>query len=117
MCASVCVCVSVRVCVRVCVCVSLLLADVCLCSGARIEEFFYEKLDKKIPLRTTNAELLGQHMLDAAKDFGPGTPYGKSPARGPFSTGVQGLGVTARGTFSSGTPGLGVLSYLSGGEK
>ncbi|XP_031433210.1 endophilin-B2b isoform X3 [Clupea harengus] len=47
-------------------------------TGARIEEFFYEKLDKKIPLRTTNAELLGQHMLDAAKDFGPGTPYGST---------------------------------------
>ncbi|XP_031433218.1 endophilin-B2b isoform X9 [Clupea harengus] len=46
--------------------------------SARIEEFFYEKLDKKIPLRTTNAELLGQHMLDAAKDFGPGTPYGST---------------------------------------
>lgn len=46
-------------------------------TGARIEEFFYEKLDKKIPSRTTNGELLGQYMLDAAKDFGPGTPYGR----------------------------------------
>ncbi|KAL4622623.1 endophilin-B2-like isoform X4 [Arapaima gigas] len=44
--------------------------------SARIEEFLYEKLDKKIPSRTTNAELLGQYMLEAAKDFGPGTPYG-----------------------------------------
>ncbi|XP_048114975.1 endophilin-B2b isoform X3 [Alosa alosa] len=47
-------------------------------TGARIEEFFYEKLDKKIPMRTTNGELLGQYMLDAAKDFGPGTPYGST---------------------------------------
>ncbi|XP_013997442.1 endophilin-B2b isoform X4 [Salmo salar] len=47
-------------------------------TGARIEEFFYEKLDKKIPSRTTNGELLGQYMLDAAKDFGPGTPYGST---------------------------------------
>ncbi|XP_076139717.1 endophilin-B2b isoform X1 [Alosa pseudoharengus] len=46
--------------------------------SARIEEFFYEKLDKKIPMRTTNGELLGQYMLDAAKDFGPGTPYGST---------------------------------------
>ncbi|KAI1882458.1 hypothetical protein AGOR_G00250960 [Albula goreensis] len=44
--------------------------------SARIEEFFYEKLDRKIPSRTTNGELLGQYMLDAAKDFGPATPYG-----------------------------------------
>lgn len=46
--------------------------------SARIEEFFYEKLDKKVPMRTTNGELLGQYMLDAAKDFGPGTPYGST---------------------------------------
>ncbi|XP_051951750.1 endophilin-B2-like isoform X4 [Xyrauchen texanus] len=46
--------------------------------SARIEGFFYEKLDKKIPSRATNAELLGQYMQDAAKDFGPGTPYGSS---------------------------------------
>ncbi|KAM3873890.1 endophilin-B2b [Diretmus argenteus] len=45
-------------------------------TGARIEEFLYEKLDKKLPSRSTNGELLGQYMLDAAKDFGPGTPYG-----------------------------------------
>ncbi|XP_056601539.1 endophilin-B2b isoform X3 [Triplophysa dalaica] len=44
--------------------------------SARIEEFVYEKLDKKLPSRTTNAELLGQYMQDAAKEFGPGTPYG-----------------------------------------
>ncbi|KAG9281733.1 endophilin-B2-like isoform X10 [Astyanax mexicanus] len=47
-------------------------------TGARIEEFFYEKLDKKAPTRTTNGELLGQYMQDAAKDFGPGTPYGST---------------------------------------
>ncbi|XP_019909155.1 endophilin-B2b isoform X10 [Esox lucius] len=47
-------------------------------TGARIEEFFYEKLDKKIPSRITNGELLGQYMMDAAKDFGPGTPYGST---------------------------------------
>ncbi|XP_035292014.1 endophilin-B2a isoform X12 [Anguilla anguilla] len=47
-------------------------------TGARIEEFLFEKLDRKVPSRTTNGELLGQYMLDAAKDFGPGTPYGST---------------------------------------
>ncbi|XP_052411851.1 endophilin-B2b isoform X2 [Carassius gibelio] len=46
--------------------------------SARIEEFFYEKLDRKIPSRITNAELLGQYMQDAAKEFGAGTPYGST---------------------------------------
>ncbi|XP_016517784.1 endophilin-B2 [Poecilia formosa] len=45
-------------------------------TGARIEEFIYDKLDRKLPSRTTNAELLGQFMLDAAKEFGADTPYG-----------------------------------------
>uniref|UniRef100_A0A087XKB6 SH3-domain GRB2-like endophilin B2b n=1 Tax=Poecilia formosa TaxID=48698 RepID=A0A087XKB6_POEFO len=44
--------------------------------SARIEEFIYDKLDRKLPSRTTNAELLGQFMLDAAKEFGADTPYG-----------------------------------------
>ncbi|XP_071337884.1 endophilin-B2a isoform X3 [Trachinotus anak] len=47
-------------------------------TGARIEEFLYEKLDRKAPSRITNAELLGQYMEDAAKEFGPGTPYGST---------------------------------------
>ncbi|XP_019747848.1 endophilin-B2b isoform X2 [Hippocampus comes] len=46
--------------------------------SARIEEFIYDKLEKKLPSRTTNAELLGQYMLDAANDFGSGTPYGST---------------------------------------
>uniref|UniRef100_A0A3P9ASR1 SH3 domain containing GRB2 like, endophilin B2 n=1 Tax=Maylandia zebra TaxID=106582 RepID=A0A3P9ASR1_9CICH len=46
--------------------------------SARIEEFIYDKLDKKLPSRTTNAELLGQYMLDAAIEFGSDTPYGKT---------------------------------------
>lgn len=45
--------------------------------GARIEEFIYDKLEKRLPSRTTNAELLGQYMLDAASDFGPEAPYGQ----------------------------------------
>ncbi|XP_068430376.1 endophilin-B2b [Clinocottus analis] len=46
--------------------------------SARIEEFIYDKLDKKLPSRTTNPELLGQSMLEAANDFGPATPYGST---------------------------------------
>lgn len=45
--------------------------------GARIEEFIYDKLDKKLPSRTTNPEVLGQYMLEAAKEFGAETPYGE----------------------------------------
>ncbi|KAM9465086.1 endophilin-B2a isoform 7-T7 [Salvelinus alpinus] len=47
-------------------------------TGARIEEFLYEKLDRTIPSRPNNGELLGHYMQDAAKDFGPGTPYGST---------------------------------------
>lgn len=49
-----------------------------LIPGARVEEFLYEKLDRKVPSRVTNGELLAQYMTEAANDFGPGTPYGKS---------------------------------------
>ncbi|XP_020345325.1 endophilin-B2 isoform X4 [Oncorhynchus tshawytscha] len=47
-------------------------------TGARIEEFLYEKLDRTVPSRPNNGELLGHYMQDAAKDFGPGTPYGST---------------------------------------
>ncbi|XP_019120989.1 endophilin-B2 isoform X6 [Larimichthys crocea] len=46
--------------------------------SARIEEFIYDKLDKKLPSKVTNAEVLGQYMLEAASEFGPGTPYGST---------------------------------------
>ncbi|KAJ7994054.1 hypothetical protein DPEC_G00261960 [Dallia pectoralis] len=46
--------------------------------SARIEEFLYEKLDRTVPSRPNNGELLGQYMQDAAKDFGSGTPYGST---------------------------------------
>lgn len=54
-------------------------SDLCIIFylGARIEEFIYDKLDKKLPSKATNAELLGQYMLEAANEFGPGTPYGQ----------------------------------------
>ncbi|KAG8447951.1 hypothetical protein GDO86_015164 [Hymenochirus boettgeri] len=46
--------------------------------SARVEEFLYEKLDRKVPSRVTNAELLGQYMTEAANEFGPGAPYGQT---------------------------------------
>ncbi|XP_023365574.1 endophilin-B1 isoform X2 [Otolemur garnettii] len=46
--------------------------------NARIEEFVYEKLDRKAPTRVNNPELLGQHMIDAGTEFGPGTAYGNA---------------------------------------
>ncbi|XP_053137616.1 endophilin-B2 isoform X5 [Hemicordylus capensis] len=46
--------------------------------SARVEEFLYEKLDRKVPSRVTNGELLAQYMIEAANEFGPGTPYGKT---------------------------------------
>ncbi|XP_057289510.1 endophilin-B1-like [Hydractinia symbiolongicarpus] len=46
--------------------------------GLRIEEFMYEKLDKKNPPRPTNSFVLGQTMQDAGREVGPGTAYGSS---------------------------------------
>ena len=46
-------------------------------TGARVEEFLYEKLDRKVPSRVTNGELLAQYMAEAASELGPTTPYGE----------------------------------------
>ncbi|EDL93320.1 SH3-domain GRB2-like endophilin B2, isoform CRA_d [Rattus norvegicus] len=46
--------------------------------SARVEEFLYEKLDRKVPSRVTNGELLAQYMAEAASELGPNTPYGKT---------------------------------------
>ncbi|KAK2120422.1 Endophilin-B2 [Saguinus oedipus] len=43
--------------------------------SARVEEFLYEKLDRKVPSRVTNGELLAQYMAEAASELGPNTPY------------------------------------------
>ncbi|EHB08718.1 Endophilin-B1 [Heterocephalus glaber] len=56
--------------------------------NARIEEFVYEKLDRKAPSRINNPELLGQYMIDAGTEFGPGTTYVLPiHARSPETTG------------------------------
>ncbi|KAG9483188.1 endophilin-B1 [Eleutherodactylus coqui] len=46
--------------------------------NARIEEFVYEKLDRKAPSRLNNQEQLSQYMMDAGNEFGPGTAYGNA---------------------------------------
>jgi len=49
--------------------------------ASRMEEFMYEKLDKKNPSRPTNAFMMGQVMQDAGRELGPGTSYGASLAK------------------------------------
>ncbi|XP_063422445.1 endophilin-B1-like isoform X3 [Mytilus trossulus] len=46
--------------------------------NVRMEDFFYEKLDKKKRDRVSHHELLGQIMTDAGNEFGPGTSYGNA---------------------------------------
>lgn len=42
-----------------------------------MEDFFFEKLDRKPRDRLSNLESLGMDMIEAGNEFGPGTPYGK----------------------------------------
>ncbi|XP_055898767.1 endophilin-B1-like isoform X2 [Biomphalaria glabrata] len=44
----------------------------------RMEDLLYEKLDKKKKDRTTQYEILGNSMVEAGNDFGPGTSYGNA---------------------------------------
>ncbi|KAG7210790.1 hypothetical protein KM043_012282 [Ampulex compressa] len=46
--------------------------------GNRIEDFFYEKIDKKKPNRLSNLEYVGIDMIEAGNDFGPGAAYGNA---------------------------------------
>ncbi|XP_064458217.1 endophilin-B1-like isoform X2 [Ornithodoros turicata] len=45
--------------------------------NVRVEDYLFEKLDKKRE-RHNNTELLGQDMIDAGTEFGPGTSYGSA---------------------------------------
>lgn len=47
-------------------------------AGNRVEDFLYEKIEKKRPNRLSNLEYLGLDMIEAGNEFGPGTSYGKS---------------------------------------
>ncbi|XP_074655481.1 endophilin-B1-like [Tubulanus polymorphus] len=44
----------------------------------RYEQLIYEKVDKKKRDLVTNEEQLGQFMVDAGNEFGPGTSYGNA---------------------------------------
>uniref|UniRef100_A0A4W4GBG6 SH3 domain-containing GRB2-like protein B1 n=1 Tax=Electrophorus electricus TaxID=8005 RepID=A0A4W4GBG6_ELEEL len=46
--------------------------------NVRMEEFLYEKLDRKVPTRANNHELLGECLIDAGHEVGPGTAYGSA---------------------------------------
>ncbi|XP_076320850.1 endophilin-B2-like isoform X3 [Tachypleus tridentatus] len=45
--------------------------------NAKVEDYLFEKLERKRD-RQTNFEALGQDMIDAGSDFGPGTAYGST---------------------------------------
>lgn len=44
--------------------------------GNRVEDFLFEKIEKKRPTRLSNLEYLGLDMIEAGNAFGPGTTYG-----------------------------------------
>ncbi|CAH1961672.1 unnamed protein product [Acanthoscelides obtectus] len=46
--------------------------------GNRIEDYIYEKIEKKRPSRLSNLEYLGLDMIEAGSAFGPGTAYGSA---------------------------------------
>ncbi|XP_046675995.1 endophilin-B1 isoform X3 [Homalodisca vitripennis] len=46
--------------------------------GYRVEDFLFEKIDKKRPNRLSNLEYLGLDMIEAGNEFGPGTAYGSA---------------------------------------
>jgi len=58
-----------------CLCVGLFMAYVI--SDTRLEDKVYLKLDKKPPERQSNTELLGIAMVDAGREIGPVSSYGK----------------------------------------
>ncbi|XP_046689215.1 endophilin-B1-like, partial [Homalodisca vitripennis] len=47
-------------------------------TGYRVEDFLFEKIDKKRPNRLSNLEYLGLDMIEAGNEFGPGTAYGSA---------------------------------------
>lgn len=42
-----------------------------------MEDLLYEKLDRRKKERVTQYEILGNNMVEAGQDFGPGTSYGE----------------------------------------
>ncbi|XP_077286986.1 SH3 domain containing GRB2 like, endophilin-B isoform X2 [Arctopsyche grandis] len=46
--------------------------------GNRVEDFIFEKIEKKKPNRLSNLEYLGLDMIEAGNEFGQSTPYGSA---------------------------------------
>ncbi|XP_063234820.1 endophilin-B1 isoform X2 [Bacillus rossius redtenbacheri] len=46
--------------------------------GNRVEDFLFDKIDKKRPNRLSNLEYLGLDMIEGGNEFGPGTAYGSA---------------------------------------
>lgn len=44
--------------------------------GNRVEDFIFEKIEKKKPQRLSNIEYLGLDMIEAGGTFGPDGSYG-----------------------------------------
>lgn len=57
-------------------------------ADVRLEEFVYEKLEKKVPTRMNNHELLGQSMIESGNEIGPGTAYGECHSETLIGTGA-----------------------------
>nr|CAD7395817.1 unnamed protein product [Timema poppensis] len=67
--------------------------------GNRVEDFLFEKIEKKRPNRLTNQEYLGLDMIEAGNDFGPGTAYGSALIK--VGQSEQRLGQTERDFIGS----------------
>ena len=50
---------------------------ICTYTDQRMEDMLYEKLEKRKKDRMTTYETVGNNMVDAGHEFGPGTSYGK----------------------------------------
>lgn len=46
--------------------------------GNRVEDFIFEKIEKKKPNRLSNLEYLGLDMIEAGGDFGQDSDYGRA---------------------------------------
>ncbi|XP_023722658.1 endophilin-B1 isoform X1 [Cryptotermes secundus] len=67
--------------------------------GNRVEDFLFEKIEKKRPNRLSNLEYLGLDMIEAGNEFGPGTAYGSALIK--VGQCEQRLGQTERDFISS----------------
>ncbi|KAF5269332.1 hypothetical protein FQR65_LT02634 [Abscondita terminalis] len=67
--------------------------------GNRIEDFIFDKIEKKRPSRLSNLEYLGLDMIEAGNEFGPGTAYGSALIK--VGQAEQKLGQTERDFIGS----------------